>query len=96
MRASNLGFIDTVMVLLEANADPSITNKVKSNFSHCLYNSFFLCIMLQDGETALHKATERYDGMVNYEKVIKMLGYSALIADIDKSMVTNLHFVCGI
>lgn len=36
MQASRLGVVDTVMILLEANANPNITNKVKF---HYLYNS---------------------------------------------------------
>ena len=36
MRASDDGHVDTVRVLLEAKADPNITNEVKLHYSHCL------------------------------------------------------------
>ena len=36
MVASGSGHIDIVRVLLEANANPNITNKVKLHYSHCL------------------------------------------------------------
>jgi ankyrin repeat protein len=39
MEASGYGHIDTVRVLLEAKADPNITNEVKLYYSHCLYNN---------------------------------------------------------
>ena len=39
MLASDRGYTDTVRVLLEAKADPNITNEVKLHYSHCLYNS---------------------------------------------------------
>ena len=39
MEASREGFIDTVRVLLEAKADPNITDDVRLHYSHCLYNS---------------------------------------------------------
>ena len=39
MEASWRGNIDTVRVLLEAKADPNITDEVKLHYSHCLYNS---------------------------------------------------------
>lgn len=39
IQASRLGFIDTVQVLLEAKADPNITNDVRLHYSHCLYNN---------------------------------------------------------
>ena len=38
MKASERGHTNTVQVLLEANADPNITDEVKLNYSHCLYN----------------------------------------------------------
>ena len=38
MVASFLGFTETMSVLLEAKADPNITDKVKLHYSHCLYN----------------------------------------------------------
>ena len=39
MRASNGGFSEIVMVLLEAKADPNIADEVKLHYNHCLYNS---------------------------------------------------------
>ena len=39
MEASLRGYTDTVRVLLEAKADPNITDEVKLHYSHCLYNS---------------------------------------------------------
>ena len=39
MEASRYNYTDTVKVLLEAKADPNITNEVKLHYSHCLYNS---------------------------------------------------------
>ena len=39
MMASGGGHTATVRVLLEAKADPNITNEVKLHYSHCLYNS---------------------------------------------------------
>ena len=39
MWASYHGYTATVSVLLEAKADPNITNEVKLHYSHCLYNS---------------------------------------------------------
>ena len=39
MRASDEGYTETVRVLLEAKADPNITDEVKLHYSHCLYNS---------------------------------------------------------
>ena len=35
MRASGDGHVDIVRVLLEAKADPNITNEVKLHYSHC-------------------------------------------------------------
>ena len=32
------GYTETVSVLLEAKADPNITDEVKLHYSHCLYN----------------------------------------------------------
>ena len=37
MVASGSGHIDTVRVLLEAKADPNITNKVKFHYNHALF-----------------------------------------------------------
>ena len=37
--ASGCGYTDSVRVILEAKADPNITNEVKLHYSHCLYNS---------------------------------------------------------
>ena len=56
MFASQEDFTETVRVLLEAKADPNITDEVKLHYSRCLYNSN-LMHMLQDGETALFWAT---------------------------------------
>ena len=39
MWASRGGYTETVSVLLEAKADPNITDEVKLHYSHCLYNS---------------------------------------------------------
>ena len=39
MAASSRGEVDAVKILLEAKADPNITNEVKLHYSHCLYNS---------------------------------------------------------
>ena len=39
MEATLRGNIDTVRVLLEAKADPNITDEVKLHYSHYLYNS---------------------------------------------------------
>ena len=39
MRASSDGYTNIVSVLLEAKADPNITDEVKFHYSHCLYNS---------------------------------------------------------
>ena len=39
MVASLNGFVDTVRVLLEAKADPNLTDDVRLHYSHCLYNS---------------------------------------------------------
>ena len=39
MAASLRGSVDTVRVLLEAKADPNITDDVRLHYSHCLYNS---------------------------------------------------------
>ena len=39
MAASEGGYTETVRVLLEAKADPNITDEVKLHYSHCLYNS---------------------------------------------------------
>ena len=39
MRASERGHTGTVRILLEAKADPNITDEVKLHYSHCLYNS---------------------------------------------------------
>ena len=39
MKASKRGYAETVRVLLEAKADPNITNQVKLHYSHCLYNT---------------------------------------------------------
>ena len=39
MAASLGGFVDTVRVLLEAKADPNLTDDVRLHYSHCLYNS---------------------------------------------------------
>ena len=36
MEACDFGYVDTVKVLLEAKADPNITNEVKLHYSHCL------------------------------------------------------------
>ena len=36
MEASDNGHVDTVRVLLEAKADPNITNKVKLHCNHAL------------------------------------------------------------
>ena len=36
MRASGRGYVDIVRVLLEAKADPNITDEVKLYYSHCL------------------------------------------------------------
>ena len=38
MEASESGHVDTVRTLLEAKADPNITNEVKLHYSHCLHN----------------------------------------------------------
>ena len=39
MGASSAGKGDVVKVLLEAKADPNITNEVKLHYNYCLYNS---------------------------------------------------------
>ena len=39
MKASGDGHTSIVQVLLEAKADPNITDEVKLHYSHCLYNS---------------------------------------------------------
>ena len=39
MEASGGSYTETVRVLLEAKADPNITNQVKLHYSHCLYNT---------------------------------------------------------
>ena len=39
MAASVGGYTETVRVLLEAKADPNITDEVKLHYSHCLYNT---------------------------------------------------------
>ena len=39
MLASMNNARDVVSVLLEAKADPNITDQVKLHYSHCLYNS---------------------------------------------------------
>ena len=39
MWASEGGYTEIVSVLLEAKADPNITDKVKLHDSHCLYNN---------------------------------------------------------
>ena len=39
MAASEGGYTETVRVLLEAKADPNITNRVKLHYCHCLYNT---------------------------------------------------------
>ena len=39
MEASWSGYTETVSVLLEAKADPNITDEVKLHYSHCSYNS---------------------------------------------------------
>ena len=39
MVASSRGKGDVVKVLLEAKADPNITNEVKLHYNYCLYNS---------------------------------------------------------
>ena len=39
MVASENDAREVVSVLLEAKADPNITNEVKLHYSHCLYNS---------------------------------------------------------
>ena len=36
MTASGRGYVDTVRVLLEAKADPNITDEVKLHYRHCL------------------------------------------------------------
>ena len=36
MTASGRGYVDAVRVLLEAKADPNITDKVKFHYRHCL------------------------------------------------------------
>ena len=38
MEASESGHVDIVRALLEAKADPNITNEVKFHYSHCLHN----------------------------------------------------------
>ena len=39
MRACGGGYVNTVRVLLEANADPNAIAEVKLHYSHCLCNS---------------------------------------------------------
>ena len=39
MVASKNNAREVVSVLLEAKADPNITNEVKLHYSHCLFNS---------------------------------------------------------
>ena len=39
MWASSKGYTATVSVLLEAKADPNITDEVKLHYSPCFYNS---------------------------------------------------------
>ena len=39
MRASEHGHTGTILMFLEAKADPNITDEVKLHYSHCLYNS---------------------------------------------------------
>ena len=39
MLASDEGYTETVRVLLEAKANPNVTDEVKLHYSHCLYNS---------------------------------------------------------
>ena len=39
MWASYDGYTEIVSILLEAKADPNITDEVKLLYSHCLYNS---------------------------------------------------------
>ena len=39
MKASWCGYTEIVSVLLEAKADPNITDMVKLHYSHCSYNS---------------------------------------------------------
>ena len=39
MAASQFGYVDAVRVLLEAKADPNLTDDVRFHYSHCLYNS---------------------------------------------------------
>ena len=38
MVASEYGHTGTIQILLEAKADPNITDEVKLHYSHCLYN----------------------------------------------------------
>ena len=47
MEASKDGYIDTVRVLLEAKADPNITDEVKLHYSHCLYNSNLMYYVIE-------------------------------------------------
>ena len=69
MKASDNGCIDTVRVLLEAKADPNITDKVNFHCSQTINIMISaIIIMIQDGETALHRAALR-----ERVEVVKML-----------------------
>ena len=55
MMASWHGYTETVSVLIVAKADPNITDEVNSTIATvCTIVTW--CIMLQYGDTALHKA----------------------------------------
>ena len=81
MRASAGGYTETVSVLLEAKADPNITDEVKLHYSHCL---IIWCIMLQYGDTALHYAAAR--GKI---EIINQLVKHGAAVDITRGKVLN-------
>ena len=68
MVASRDGYVDTVRVLLEAKADPNITDDVRLHYTATVCVIVTWCIMLQDGDTALH-----YAALYDRIEVIKTL-----------------------
>ena len=78
MRATCDNNINIVITLLEAKADPNITEEVDSiTCSHCLYNSNL--IMLQDGMGALSWAA--FKGHIDIIKLLVKHGGAVDIRD---------------
>ena len=84
MTASFGGYIDTVRVLLEAKADPNITNEVKLHYTVAtVWAIVTWCIMLQDGVTALHRAA-----VWGHAHVVKLLVDYGAAVDIRSKVIT--------